>query len=370
MTLTCGSSCHVIPRPSHGSITVLRGSYREPVSLTAQLLSGVETRTVAPATSAEPAFTDRVALNIDVKSAEDIVIDNNYGRLDLASNLRIVGTIGEPVLTGRLTLQEGGDVFLGGRTYEVVRGTVDFTSATRTEPNIDLALETRVQSYDVTLEVSGTPEAIEANLRSPGLSQADVVSLLLTGQLADDTTLAQTEIARSQLLMLLSGELLSFAGRAVGLDAVQVGQGLGGAASDFDLLATDTDPSARLTISKNLSRNVELVFSQSLRDTGDVTWIAIHRPVRNIEVRGATQDDGSRSYEFRHELSFGSAGAETRSQPGRLEQTAERIAALRIQGEPGFDQAEILPRLRLQARRAVRFLSLAAGSGSVAVLLS
>ncbi len=335
----------------NGAITVLRGSYREPVSLTAQLLTGVETRTIVAATTTEPALTDRVALNIDVKSAENIVIDNNYGRLDLTSNLRVIGTIGEPVLTGRLTLQEGGDVFLGGRTYEVVRGTVDFTSATRTEPNIDLALETRVQRYDVTLEVSGTPEAIEANLRSPGLSQADVVSLLLTGQLADDTTLAQTEIARSQLLMLLSGELLSFAGRAVGLDAVQVGQGLGGAASDFDLLATDTDPSARLTISKNLSRNVELVFSQSLQDTGDVTWIAIHRPVRNIEVRGATQDDGSRSYEFRHELSFGGdAGAETKPQPGRLEQPVERIAALRILGEPGFDQAEILAQAAAASR--------------------
>jgi outer membrane protein assembly complex protein YaeT len=338
----------------NGAITILRGAYREPVSLTTQLLTGVETRTVTPAASAESGLIDRIALNIDVKSAEDIIIDNNYGRLDLASNLRIVGTIGQPVLTGRLTLQEGGDVFLGGRTYELVRGTIDFTNATRTEPNVDLALETRVQRYDVTLEVSGTPDAIEANLRSPGLSQADVVSLLLTGQLADETTLAQTQIARSQLLMLLSGELLSFAGRAVGLDAVQVGQGLGGAASDFDLLATDTDPSARLTISKNLSRNVELVFSQSLRESGDVTWIAIHRPVRNIEVRGATQDDGSRSYEFRHELSFGGAGGDTERQP-RIERTRERIAAVRILGEPGFDHAEIMSRLRQQPGERVDF---------------
>jgi outer membrane protein assembly complex protein YaeT len=333
-----------------GSITILRGSYREPVSLTAQLLTGgVQMPTAAPAAGAEPAFTDRVALAIDLKSSEDVSIDNNYGRLDLASNLRIVGTIGEPVLTGRLTLQEGGDVFLGGRTYEVVRGTVDFTNATRTEPNIDLALETRVQRYDITLEVSGTPETIEANLRSPGLSQADVVSLLLTGQLATESTIAQTEIARSQLLMLLSGELLSFAGRAVGLDAVQVGQGLGGAASDFDLLATDTDPSSRLTVSKNLRRDVELVFSQSLRETGDVTWIAIYRPLRNIEVRGATQDDGSRSYEFRHELSFGGGVTGLQSQRGRIERTAETVADVRIGGATGFDQHEILSQLRLQA---------------------
>ena len=256
-----------------GSLTVLRGSYREPVSLAAQLLTGVQTRPALSSSSAGAGFFDRVVLDIDVKTAEEVAVDNNYARLDIAANLRIVGTIGEPVPTGRMTIGEGGDVFLGGRTYDVVRGTVDFTNATRVEPTIDLALQTRVQRYDITLEVSGTPETLKATLRSPGASQNELVALLLTGQRGDTSAIAQTDIARGQLLMLLSGELLGFAGRAVGLDTVQVGHGLGAAASDFDLLATDTDPSARLTIGKHLSRNVELVFSQALSDTGDITWI-------------------------------------------------------------------------------------------------
>ena len=129
---------------------------------------------------------------------------------------------------------------------------------------MDLALQTRVERYDITLEVSGTPETLKANLRSPGVSQNELVSLLLTGQRADTSAIVQADIARGRLLMLLSGELLGFAGRAVGLDGVQIGQGLGAAASDFDLLATDTDPSARLTVGKHLSRNVEVVFSQAL----------------------------------------------------------------------------------------------------------
>ncbi len=277
-----------------GSLTVLRGSYREPVSLVAQLLTGVQAQPAVAAPAADAGFFDRVLVNIDVKTAEEVVIDNNYGRFDIAANLRIVGTVAEPVPTGRLTIGEGGDVFLGGRTYEVVRGTVDFTSTTRVEPTVDIALETRVQRYDITLQVSGTPETLKASLRSPGVSQNELVSLLLTGQRADTSSIVQADIARGQLLTLLSGELLGFAGRAVGLDSAQVGQGLGAAASDFDLLATDTDPSARLTIGKHLSRNVEVVFSQALSDTGDVTWIAIYRPVGNIELRGATQDDGSR----------------------------------------------------------------------------
>ena len=131
-----------------GSLTVLRGSYREPVSLAAQLLTGVQTQSAVAASTTEAGFFDRVLLDIDVKTAEALVLDNNYGRLDVAANLRIVGTVAEPVPTGRLTIGEGGNVFLGGRTYDVVRGTVDFTSATRVEPTIDLALQTRVASYD------------------------------------------------------------------------------------------------------------------------------------------------------------------------------------------------------------------------------
>ena len=331
-----------------GSLTVLRGSYREPVSLAAQLLTGVQTQSAVAASTTEAGFFDRVLLDIDVKTAEALVLDNNYGQLDVAANLRIVGTVAEPVPTGRLTIGEGGNVFLGGRTYDVVRGTVDFTSATRVEPTIDLALQTRVANYDITLEVSGTPETLKATLRSPGASQNELVSLLLTGQPGDTSTIAQTDIARGQLVMLLSGELLSFAGRAVGLDSVQVGHGLGAAASDFDLLATDTDPSARLTIGKHLSRNVEVVFSQALSETGDVTWIAIYRPLQNIELRGATQDDGSRSYEFRHELSFGDSATGGPPRPEAIERSVERVTEVRIAGTPGFAEGDIRERLRVK----------------------
>ena len=330
-----------------GSITVLRGSYREPLSLASQLLTGVEVLSAAPAEETEPDLASRISLGTSIVSAQDILVDNNYGRLEIGSNLRLVGTFGQPALAGRLTFQEGGEVFLGGRTYRVRRGTVDFTSATRIEPNINLALETRVKRYDITMEISGTPETIEAALRTPGQSQADVISLLLTGELADSTSVAQTEIARGQLLMLLSGEILGLAGRAVGLDTVQLGRGLGGAASDFDLLGTDTDPSARLTIGKNLSRNVEVVFSQNLAESGDITWIANYRPLRTFEVRGTTQDDGSRSYEFRHELDFGGRGADRPPVVDRVRQQPEHVDAVTFAGRPGFEERELRDLLAL-----------------------
>ena len=329
-----------------GRVTVLRGSYRAPISLTGQLLTEVAVVSAVP-DETEPGFLDLVQLDLSVVSDQDIVLDNNYGRLELGSNLRVIGTLAQPVLAGRLTVQEGGEVYLGGLTYQVRRGTIDFTNVTQIEPDIDLALETRVGQEDVTLEVRGTPATIEVSLRAPGLSQDEVVSLLLTGQ--RESTAGQTEVARGQLLMLLSGELLGFAGRAVGVDSLQVGRGLGGAASDFDLMATNTNPSARLTVAKDLSRDVEVVFSQSLRKSGDITWIAIYRPLRNVELRGTTLDDNSRAYEFRHELSFGGGVSRTRNDASGPVATAPRVAAVQFTGTPGFSKAELRRAIRLNA---------------------
>ncbi|MGE3844685.1 MAG: translocation/assembly module TamB domain-containing protein, partial [Vicinamibacterales bacterium] len=240
--------------------------------------------------------------------------------------------------------------------YHIRRGTVDFTDAARTEPNIDLALETRVQRYDITLTVTGTPATIEASLSSPGLSREDVVSVLLTGQPADRSSIAYTEVARGQLLMLLSGELLGFAGRAVGHDTVRVGRGLGGAASDFDLMAVDTNPDSRLTLSKHLRRDVEIVFSQSLRDNGDITWIATYLPLRATEIRATTKDDGSRAYEFRHELQFG--GVASRRRLTGTRPAPSRITAIRITGSPGFGESVLRKRLRLNVGDQLDFARL------------
>jgi outer membrane protein assembly complex protein YaeT len=324
-----------------GRVTIVRGDYREPLSLTEQVFATLETRTSGPGVDDDEGLLSQLRLDIAVVSDQDIVVNNNYGRLEVGSNLRVTGTAAAPILGGRLAMREGGVIYLGGQTYTLQRGTVDFTNATRIEPNFDIALETRVQSNDITLQLSGTPQALDVSARSPGLSQQDAVSLLLTGQQAEGT-MAYTDVARGQLLMLLSGELLGSAGRAVGLDMVQVSRGLGGAASSFDLLATDSDPDARLTIAKHISPELEMIVSQSLRDTGDITWIAIYRPLRRLEFRFATDDDSQETYEFRHELHLGGERTATPARPPQ-----PRIMATHIEGDSSIPNAVLLNELDL-----------------------
>jgi outer membrane protein assembly factor BamA/autotransporter translocation and assembly factor TamB len=327
-----------------GQVTIVRGAYREPLQLTTQLFSSRSAR-VPPLAREEPGFLDRVYLNVAVVSAEDIIVDNNYGRLDLGSHIALIGTAAEPAVAGRLAFREGGRVFLGGQTYTVRRGSVDFTNPNRVEPLFDLSLDTRVQNYDITLDLRGTPETFDVSLRSPGLSQEEAVSLLLTGQ-RTDSNLAYTEIARGQLLMLLSGEVLGAAGRAVGFDAVQVGRGLGSAASTFDLLATESDPEARLTLTKRLRSDVDLIVSQSLKETGDITWIATYQPLARVELRATTDDEQSETYEFRHQVPF---GAGVRDKPLGEPSVQPRIASVVVAREDGPTAAEARAQLQLDS---------------------
>ena len=98
-------------------------------------------------------------------------------------------------------------------------------------------------------------------------------------------------------------------------------------------------------MTKQLRQDVELVFSQSLRDSNDLTWIAIYRPFRALELRGTTQDNNSRTYEFRHELNAG--GHKAVEQPSTTRAPEPRVSAVRWAGTPGFDESELRRRVKL-----------------------
>ena len=328
-----------------GRVVVQRGAYRDPIVLTGRALEVLRAGAYVPEVGAEPSMLDRIHLDVAVETATDIVVDNNYGRINLGADLRLGGTLGRPALGGRATLGEGGQVFLGGNTYRIERGTVDFVDPSGIKPDLNFTARTRVASHDITLNVTGTPETIKAELTSDeGLSQADVVSLLVTGRTLAEAGGAQTEMARDQALRYLSGDLLGFAGRAVGVDSVRLTQGTPDDTfgTDPSLLAAETDPAARLTVAKSLSRQVEIILSQSLRESGGLTWIAIYRPIPNLEVRGVSRDDGTRSYETFHQVTFGGGRRVAGSAPRDRE---PRVSEVRLTGTIGVIEAEIRSRL-------------------------
>jgi len=344
-----------------GRIDVLRGGYREPISLAALVAETARSRQTAagpagsPGLSGSPGLMDRIDLDVAVASADDLAIDNNYGRLDLGLDVRLVGTAAAPSVVGRATIRDGGVLFLGGRTYLVERGVIDFTDPRGVVPDLDLSARTRVSGtdetnaptdYDITLAISGTPDRLDTTLTSdPPRGQADLVSLLATGRLADQAGGAGAAVARDQVLGYLSGEALGFAARAVGLDSIRFEQGASVDALQSDpSIAGEVNPAQRLTLSRRVSRFVDLTVSQNLRDTGRFTWIVTYAPRRAVEVRTVSRDDRSRSYELRHDVSFGGPPP-----PPRRTTAAPpaRIVDVQVTGHTMLPAAELTRQLSL-----------------------
>ena len=330
-----------------GTLTVVRGDYREAVSTAGGLRALLESRGDPTRSVTEPSILDGVRLNVRVLTRDEIVVNNNYGAGSFAVDTRLGGTVGRPGVTGRLTIGDGGQLFLGGNTFEIERGTVDLVDPDAITPQLDVTARTRVGDQEITITLEGTADTLTTTMRSSdGLPESDIVSLLLTGRTLDEVGRAPGAVARDQALGLVSGQVLGVAGRSVGLDTVRLDRGStqGDVRFDSSLVAGDTNPGTRLTVAKSLSRQVELVASQNLRQTGLITWIVNYLPRRNVELRLVVDDETDRSFEFRHAVTFGQTRPATPG-PTRIE---PRVTAVRFSGTPGMPESELRRRTRLK----------------------
>ena len=346
------------PRVS-GTVTILRGDYRQTLALTTGLLDALQQRQELTVIGQdEPSAFEDLQLNVRVVSEDDLVVDNNYANGEIGLDLRLVGTVGSPALTGRASLREGGQIRLANNIYEVESGVVDFVDPSTILPELNVTASTHVSSYQVTLTLTGTPEALTTTLQSdPPRSESDIVSLLLTGRTLDQVEATPGAVARDQALGLVSGEILGTAGRSVGLDTVRIESEVGGTAfsTDSTLVAGETNPGSRITVGKSLSSEVQLIVSQNLRETGLLTWIIDYLPRRNIELRGVLDDDNNRSYEFRHSVSFGNPPRDNRQTPVRTRQVVPTVSRVQFSGNLGFDESDLMDRVRLQSNDRFNF---------------
>lgn len=325
-----------------GDVRILQSAYTEALSLAA-LARNANTST--PNTN-EASALDTLRLNISVTTVEDLVVNNNYGRFEGGASLRLVGTAGAPGLTGRVTLREGGSVFAAGRTFTLNRGTITFSNVNRIEPDLDIEAQTRVTSGqigDVTLSIQGTPSQLTTELTSSeGASREEIASALFGGG-----------VTGSGAVTLLTADILGATGQQLGLSALRLDQedvAQDDIREDPGMLATDEDPTTRLTMSRRIRDNVEFTLSQNLRESGGTTFIVSYFPLRNLELRAISRDNTDYGLALRHLVQFGGTPSATATERA----PAPEIASMTFVGELApFTEAQLQDRQR--ARVGDRF---------------
>jgi translocation and assembly module TamB len=236
-------------------------------------------------------------LNLELQSKQGLVIDDEMAQLRAGFRLRLGGTPAFPSLVGRIEADEGTVLFRGNR-FDFVYGRADFYDRNRINPVLDARAEVDLKSYRLILDVKGPLDQLVVNLTSdPPLSTVDAVSLLTTGTsrvAGSDTELRESEAAGLSAAGILSegltGGLTEQVERVFGFQSFRVDPFLAGAAKD---------PTARVTITQRISRDVRVTYSRNLSKTEEQIVILEYDLTKDISLVAMQDERGGYGLDFR-----------------------------------------------------------------------
>jgi autotransporter translocation and assembly factor TamB len=277
-----------------GDVEVLRSEYVRSFNL----LGPLGGRGVVPSgpLTANPALMG-LRLNIELRSDNGLVIDNELAKLRAGLRLSLRGTPAYPSLTGRVEVGEGA-IFFRGNRFEITRATADFVDRNRINPVLEIRAEADVKSYRLILDVVGDLDHLNMNITSdPPMSTVDILTLLTTGferEAVAETARSQSQMVGMTAASVLSENLTGAIGKRVervfGLESFRV---------DPFIAGVESDPTARVTISERLSKDLVVTYSRSLTTSQDQIVVIEYAIGRDVSIVATRDENGKYGLDFR-----------------------------------------------------------------------
>ena len=202
------------------------------------------------------------ALRVEGRNA--LVVRNNLADLVGSVSLQLDGPVNDPAISGRITATSGTLNFRNDR-YEITRALLDLPPGRNADPIVNIQGESQIRGYRVIVSLTGPLSQPSAAVRSePALPQADVVSLITTGQLSSGDTsssvLAQSEVGAATSLLtdaLINAPAQRATSKLFGLTRFEINPVIGSGMSG-------STPGARLTLGRRISKEVTVTYSTNV----------------------------------------------------------------------------------------------------------
>lgn len=243
-----------------GTVNLRRTEYTEDI----ELADLIDTRRESIEEGAEIELTRSAlfaALRVEGRNA--LVVRNNLADLVGSVSLQLDGPVNDPTISGRITATSGTLNFRNDR-YDITRLLIDLPPARNADPILNIQAEGQIRGYRVIVSLTGPLTQPSAAVRSePALPQADVVSLITTGQLSSGDTsssvLAQSEVGAATSLLtdaLINAPAQRATSKLFGLTRFEINPVIGGTAG--------STPGARLTLGRRISKEVSVTYSTNV----------------------------------------------------------------------------------------------------------
>ena len=210
--------------------------------------------------------SNKITMNVHVTSSPQLDFQNSYAKLAGTVDLTLRGTVANPSILGRIQITYGTATFAGTK-YELQRGDIYFANPVRIDPTIDIDATARVENYDITVGLQGTMSSLKPTYRSePPLSEADIFALLALGRTQEEAQLYQEQEVQQgtdpTTSALLGGALNATVSN-------RIGKLFGGGTVKIDpaFVGTLGNSSARITVQKQLSRQLSVTYATNVNST-------------------------------------------------------------------------------------------------------
>ena len=239
-------------------------------------------------------FARNMQLNVAIQSAQDLSLANSKISMAGSANLRMTGTLENPVVLGRIALT-GGDVFYLSKRFEVQGGTISFAN-----PAVNLLVTTTVESYDVTMKLSGPIDRLRTDFTSsPSLPPADIIHLLAFGNTNEEANAQPSQSAQmgaeSVLASGVSGQVAGRLENVTGLSQITL-----------DPLATNSqgNPGAQVAIQERVTGSILFTFSTDVTSTQYSSAEVQYQLNKKLSVSALRDQNGGYGLDLRYHKVF------------------------------------------------------------------
>ena len=244
-----------------GTVNLRRTEYTQDIEL-ADLINQRRGESIEEGTDIELVRT-AVFAALRVEGRNALVVRNNLADLVGSVSLQLDGPVNDPTISGRITASSGTLNFRNDR-YDITRLLIDLPPARNADPVLNIQAESQIRGYRVIVSLTGPLSQPQAAVRSePALPQADVVSLITTGQLSSGDTsssiLAQSEVGAATSLLtdaLINAPAQRATSKLFGITRFEINPVIGG--------TTGSTPSARLVVGTRISKELTVTYSTNV----------------------------------------------------------------------------------------------------------
>jgi len=279
-----------------GEVKISRARYRERVEWKSWLLKAKPKEKP----KAEPTKLEKAGLNIKMYGAENIIVDNNIARTHLKVDMVLRGTVGHPLLFGRIESREG-KVYFRNNEFRILSANADFADPNRINPMMEIVAQTIVKGYNIKLSLEGQMEHFNLSLVSdPPLEETDILSLLTVGQIGKELRGLEGGIGAGEAAAFLTGKVQDvFEERLrniTGLDRVQV---------DPYVSKSTGMVGPRVTVSKRLlGDKLFVTYISSVGSTEEQVLRLEYILGKNVSLVGVRDEKGSVGGDIKFRFEF------------------------------------------------------------------